>query len=292
MGAPKLWTRDQVASRILQGENLLIYNSQLIRIPNSWLDAHPGGSLAILHFVGRDATDEIQAMHLDGTLDSIQRYSIGSVEVSENGWEPLLPPVMSGWVRRKGQDGKMEWYSEADTFASTEDTELSPSSQILLVAKGSTLLPPQSSPTLATVLPPPTRLSLKVQTQHSKAYRALHKRVIDAGLYKTRYLEGYGPEVVRYTLLGGMSAYAYSRDWLLVSAILLGFMWQQLVFTVHDLGHMGVTANWAADRVISIIIADFIGGLSVGWWVDVRDYYLPCEFAAYTSGVEPQHPSL
>ncbi len=32
---------------------------------------------------------------------------------------------------------------------------------------------------------------------------------------------------------------------------------------------MGVTGNWNVDRLISIAVADFIGGLSVGWWVDV-----------------------
>ena len=46
-------------------------------------------------------------------------------------------------------------------------------------------------------------------------------------------------------------------------------VWHQLVFTVHDLGHMGVTHNWAWDRLMAILIADFIGGLSVSWWVDV-----------------------
>ena len=37
----------------------------------------------------------------------------------------------------------------------------------------------------------------------------------------------------------------------------------------HDLGHMGVTHNWVWDRPMAILIADFIGGLRVSWWVDV-----------------------
>ena len=53
-----LWTREQVAERILAGENLVVLRNKIIRVPPSWLDAHPGGALAILHFVGRDATDE------------------------------------------------------------------------------------------------------------------------------------------------------------------------------------------------------------------------------------------
>ena len=109
MGNPPFkWSRDQVAARILAGESLVIHNNQLLRIPQSWLDAHPGGSLAILHFVGRDASDEIQAYHCDETMKKIKRYSIGTVETSPYGWDPLVPPVMTGWVRKLGKEGQQE----------------------------------------------------------------------------------------------------------------------------------------------------------------------------------------
>lgn len=262
MGATTLSTRQDVATRILAGDHLIIYHNLLLRIPQSWLDAHPGGSLALLHFVGRDATDEIEAYHSDDTLKMVKRFSIGRVELVENIWEPLVPPIMSGWVRKLNPDGKQEWYQEATAVRS-------PSSQILLVDKDITL---QSHvPTLATLVPPPTHLSPKVQARHSTAYRQLHKRIVDANLYKTPYLTGYGPEVLRYILLAGISAYAYSHNWLITSAIFLGLMWHQLVFTAHDLGHMGVTHTWAIDRILAILIADFIGGLSIGWWVQVRE---------------------
>ena len=39
--------RDQVAQRILAGETLLILQDKVIRVPPSWLNAHPGGALAI-----------------------------------------------------------------------------------------------------------------------------------------------------------------------------------------------------------------------------------------------------
>lgn len=269
MGATTtLWSRPAVASRILAGEHLIVYNSHLLRIPPSWLDAHPGGSLALLHFVGRDASDEIDAYHSDHTRKLIDRYSIGRVVLTESGWEPLIPPVMSGWVRVPGGDGKLEWFNEADAVRSVEHTNLSPSSQILLVQKDSTVLRPLA-PTLSTLLPPPTDICLKVQTQHSLAYKTLHKRILDAGLYKTPYLTGYGPEVFRYTLLGCLSTYAYLNGWLMTSAVFLGLLWHQLVFSAHDLGHMGVTHNWTIDRLLAILIADFIGGLSIGWWVEV-----------------------
>jgi delta8-fatty-acid desaturase len=54
--------------------------------------------------------------------------------------------------------------------------------------------------------------------------------------------------------------------WYGTSGLFLGCLWHQLVFTVHDAGHMGITHNFTVDTVIGIIIANFIGGLSVCWW--------------------------
>lgn len=266
-----LWSRDVVASRILAGETLIIYQGHLLSIPKTWLDAHPGGNLALLHFVGRDATDEIEANHLQDTLKLVARYSIGPVELTEDGWEPLVPPIATGWVRRTGQAGKQEWFKEATELVSNDGSEFFPSSSILLTGPNNSSQQP-TAPTLASLQPLPSDLSLKVQTRQSRAYRQLHKRIIDAGLYKTRYISGYGPEIVRYTLLGCISAYAYSCNWFITSAVFLGLFWHQLVFSAHDLGHMGVTHNWTIDRILATLIADFIGGLSIGWWVQVRHF--------------------
>ncbi|OBZ79252.1 Delta(8)-fatty-acid desaturase [Grifola frondosa] len=59
-----------------------------------------------------------------------------------------------------------------------------------------------------------------------------------------------------------------SLDMDLKYAISLGLFWHQLTFFAHDLGHMGVTHNWAIDRLVAIFVADFLGGMSIGWWVD------------------------
>jgi delta8-fatty-acid desaturase len=274
MGATTLCTRQDVAARVLAGEHLIVYHDLLLRIPQSWLDAHPGGSLALLHFVGRDATDEIEAYHTDDTLRMVKRFSIGRVDLIDDVWEPFVPPIMSGWVRKFNADGKLEWHREASAARSAENTPYSSSSQILLVDKDDPSLQSQSNAlTLATISPSPTNLSLKVQARHSKAYRELHKRITAANLYETPYLTGYGPEIARYLSLAAISAYAYSCSWFITSAIVLGLMWHQLVFSAHDLGHMGVTHNWTIDRMLGILIADFIGGLSIGWWVEVSDFF-------------------
>ncbi|PPQ62820.1 hypothetical protein CVT24_000514 [Panaeolus cyanescens] len=267
MGATTpVWSREQIAARILQGECLIIFNGHLLSIPQKWLDAHPGGSLSLLHFVGRDASDEIEANHSNETFQLVRRYSIGRVELTDGVWVPFTPPIATGWVRKPNSGGKMEWFKEATEVYSNEDSKFFPSSSILLAENNATSQP--SSPTLASLKVPPSSLSLKIQARHSKAWRELHKRITAAGLYQTPYLTGYGPEIARYTLLAAASAVAYFHDWLILSAILLGLFWHQLVFTAHDLGHMGVTHDWTMDRIIATIIADFIGGLSIGWWVN------------------------
>ncbi|EPT03869.1 hypothetical protein FOMPIDRAFT_127777 [Fomitopsis schrenkii] len=268
MGRPSpLWTRDQVAARILAGESIVIIDNQVIRIPPSWLASHPGGSLAILHFIGRDATDEVHAFHSAETLQRMKGYVVGNI--GSEGWLPLVPPIMNGWVRRLGQDGKAEWYNEATAVKSSEDTPSALASEILLI-KRDECAPSSPGPSLYTLQPPPTALTPKLQAQHSAAYKELHRRVTEAGLYKTPFLTGYGPEFIRYSLLALFAAFFYSKDWLIASAISLGLCWQQLTFFAHDLGHVGVTHDWVWDRVIAIVVGDLIGGLSIGWWVNVR----------------------
>lgn len=257
------WTRQEVAARILAGETLVVYNNKLLRIPQAWLNAHPGGSLAILHFVGRDAADEIDAYHSQDTLRKIKMFVVGTVDAFPHGWGPFQPPIMTGWTRIPASDGSITWHHEATSIPHHL------SSEILLVRNTKNRQHQAQGPSLADLIPPPSNLSFPTQAKHSAAYKRLHKRVIDAGLYRTPYLTGYGPEIVRYILLAASSAYAYSNNWFITSAICLGLLWHQIVFTVHDLGHMGVTHNWTIDRLIAIILADFIGGLSVGWWVDV-----------------------
>lgn len=279
----RVWTRDEVAARILAGDNIFIYRSRVIRAPPSWLERHPGGELAILHFVGRDATDEVDAFHAEQSRNKLLGYTIGRVVVDENGWEPFVPPFMNGWVWKDGKDGKRQWMREADPISETAPgvsaeasgfphQGINSSAQILLVEKGKDDRQPiPNAPTLATLTPPPTTLSRKAQAQHSEAYKELHERVKAAGLYQTRYLTGYGPEFVRYILFACIAAWLYSLGWLIPSAVFLGFLWHQLTFTAHDAGHMGITHNWLFDRIFSIFIADVCGGLSIGWWVDVSN---------------------
>ena len=53
-------TQRQVEGMIADGRTVIIVNDRVLKL-DAWLDYHPGGDKAIMHMVGRDATDEFNA---------------------------------------------------------------------------------------------------------------------------------------------------------------------------------------------------------------------------------------
>jgi delta8-fatty-acid desaturase len=53
-------TRSQVEGMIADGRTIVIVDGRVIKA-DAWLRYHPGGDKAIMHMVGRDATDEVTA---------------------------------------------------------------------------------------------------------------------------------------------------------------------------------------------------------------------------------------
>ena len=113
------------------------------------------------------------------------------------------------------------------------------------------------------------------QDEIVRKYRQLNERIKAEGLYQCNYY-AYGVECIRYALLFLGSQLFLRWGWTLsgwpattcyiLSATCLGLFWHQLTFTAHDAGHMGITHNFHVDTLIGIFVADFIGGLSIGWW--------------------------
>lgn len=58
MDRDQILTPRAVEGMIAQGGIIVIFEDYVLRL-DSWLEKHPGGRLAILHMVGKDATDEI-----------------------------------------------------------------------------------------------------------------------------------------------------------------------------------------------------------------------------------------
>lgn len=55
-----LLTRRQIEGLIAEGKAIIIIDQQVLKV-DAWLSYHPGGDKAIMHMIGRDATDEVNA---------------------------------------------------------------------------------------------------------------------------------------------------------------------------------------------------------------------------------------
>lgn len=54
----KVLSRREIAAQIANGRSIVIVDNKVLKV-DAWLPYHPGGDKAILHMVGRDATDEV-----------------------------------------------------------------------------------------------------------------------------------------------------------------------------------------------------------------------------------------
>ncbi|MBW0496205.1 hypothetical protein O181_035920 [Austropuccinia psidii MF-1] len=225
-------TRDQIKLKIALGDVLVIHRSLVYKL-NSWLNNHPGGQLSILHFVGRDATDEIEAYHPINVIKFMKPFIIARINqdhiINQSFdliWRPLNPPIQVGlWPMTplKSIDNLMSFESN---FADCNQSSPSTSSSIgdLSILDSSSLSPSQTSnnsqgscnsssnSTLINrlhLLEPSSNqsqrdhdLSLERQKQLSLSYRALHDQIRAAGLYRApQPFFGYGPDMIRYAIL-------------------------------------------------------------------------------------------
>lgn len=53
-------SRNRVESMIADGKTVIILDNKVLMV-DAWLKYHPGGDKVIMHMVGRDATDEVNA---------------------------------------------------------------------------------------------------------------------------------------------------------------------------------------------------------------------------------------
>lgn len=54
----RILTPPAIKRMIAEGQTIVIFDDFVLRL-DSWLGKHPGGRLAILHMIGKDATDEM-----------------------------------------------------------------------------------------------------------------------------------------------------------------------------------------------------------------------------------------
>ncbi|KAI8620665.1 fatty acid desaturase-domain-containing protein [Chytriomyces sp. MP71] len=103
----------------------------------------------------------------------------------------------------------------------------------------------------------------------SVSYRLLDNKIRQMGLYKTNY-SFFIREAVKFLGLFVTAIYLvikYPTFWgVLASALTFATLWWQAAFVAHDAGHSGITHDKWTDTVMGICLANFMGGLSLGWW--------------------------
>jgi len=221
----------------------------------------------------------------------MKKYRIGRIQGT---WINFLPPIQGGKFRQPGQETggavnietSIPSPNSGSLDASREPSPVFDEPHIRHRHSGKTVVSSSASVTSASSVDDDDSMSfldtltrekidldlsrypaLDIATQNNiiTKYRDLNKRIKEEGLYECNYWS-YAPEVFRYTLLFSCMLFFLNRGWYVTSALCLGAWWHQLVFTAHDAGHMGITHNFHVDTVIGIFIADFCGGLSIGWW--------------------------
>ncbi|KAI9764513.1 MAG: hypothetical protein M1835_007557 [Candelina submexicana] len=250
--------------------------------------------------VGRDATDEVNALHSADARQSMVSYQIGTVL---GRWQNFLPPIQGGSFRTiDASDHVAETEAEPESNSSSQSSSLQPSpifdllyreNEELKRRKRSGMADSSSTSSASSVSSfdmsdhqEPTKLShLDTLTQHAVdldiskyppldsrtqdeiviKYRTLNDRIKAENLYQCNY-KSYLIEIYRYTLLFSLCLLFLKWGWYATSGMFMGMFWHQLVFTAHDAGHMGITHSFTTDTIIGIFIADFLGGLSLGWW--------------------------
>ncbi|KAJ5816517.1 Fatty acid/sphingolipid desaturase [Penicillium robsamsonii] len=279
-----LLTRRYIEGLIAEGKHIIIYQDRVLKV-DPFIKYHPGGEKPIKHMVGRDATDEINALHSEEARHRMPSYQIGRIEGT---WINFLPPIQGGKFRAYTEDTCLsdeDSTTQESSGNSSQEGSTPPSPIFDAVDSKSTVRQRKSTGTTVTDQTPAKPAFLDARTREEivfdtakypsldtanqeeikRKYRALHERIKAEGLYDCNY-SCYFIECCRYTLFAGLSYIFLRMGWWATSAFFLGCFWHQLVFTAHDAGHMGITHNFHVDTVIGMLIADYLGGLSLGWW--------------------------
>ena len=284
--AERLWTRREIEALIADGRRIIILNGQVLKA-DAWVPFHPGGDKSILHLVGRDGTDEIRALHSTEAQAHMKKFVIGRIE---GRWTNFVPPIQGGHFRRLVEDCQEDNttipYDEDSDSSSrsgappsplfdpvdnlhqrkeTDTSSISSTSTVNLDTNSSSHLDTRTADEISADLAKYPSLAPSSQDTIIAKYRDLNSQLYAAGLYKCPY-SAYAVECVRYVTLITLSLLSLHHSHYALSGLLLGLLWHQLVFTAHDAGHMGITHNFHIDTCIGIFIADFLGGLSIGWW--------------------------
>ncbi|KAJ1944429.1 hypothetical protein FBU59_002602 [Linderina macrospora] len=211
--------------RIANGEFLVIIDGLVVKL-NGFIGKHPGGPLAIMHMVGRDATDEVLAMHPKEVIDEVMpRWAVAT----------FVPAEKDGFKVSFVEDMELP-YSAARSAVKEEDRT-------------------EDGLDYAAIQRDFRQLDQKLKD--TGYYKCNYSDYVSD---MARNLTFFAV-AVSLILYGPHALWTY-----VVAGVSTALLWQQLAFFAHDLGHNELTGNSKFDMVLGVCIADLLGGLSVGWW--------------------------
>lgn len=300
MASDTVYSRLEVEDLIARGNKIVIVDGHVLKVDH-WIPYHPGGEKAIYHMVGRDASEEVNALHSSEARTKMLSFRIGRIE---GRWQNFLPPIQGGSFRAFNHNLSNE-HSESRTLVTNTISHRQSQTSSLLeeaadeankshsndglgrpkagicstnsnvekhgrsemaayqAAKG--VLQSRTQEQIDHDLAKYPALSDDTQDNIVQRYRELEHVIQARGLYKCSY-SSYAIEMLRYLSLLGMSLLCLRFGYYTTGGLFMGCLWHQLVFTVHDAGHMGITHDFQLDTTIGMFIASYIGGLSLGWW--------------------------
>lgn len=290
----KLLSRDNVAELISKGRAVVIYKDLVLDL-TSWLPKHPGGDTAVHHMVGRDATDEMNAYHSIESISSFKNWKVGRIDYM---WENMLPPIQGGKYEKDFGVKSMEDITKCVPSVEVPSKGIGypigqnvkpvvPQNVIPTEANKDEYFPvesPESKKKKSSAIVDPQLLMDDYDNALSQAalgdiplldyatqqllrdeYVKLHDAIIDSGLYQFSAWD-YCRELIK---IGSLFLYSFSLlklNFIFLSALFMGMAWQQMTFIAHDSGHVSLTHNYQLDNIFGMLIADWFGGLSLGWW--------------------------
>ncbi|KAI7870982.1 delta-6-fatty acid desaturase [Spinellus fusiger] len=251
--------QEEFQKRVEQGEALFIYDAQVYNV-SGFMKHHPGGEMAIRHVLGKDATDEIRVLHPPRVYERmIHHYSIGS-------YRPAVEKAQLQTQQTQQTQQPMK-KTRADT-ASSLKTVWNGGLSVDSFDKEIQYLYTHHANDMATGEASQEALDLCALQEH---FRRLEQDIKDRGWFECNYWR-YAKECCRYILCLYLSLWLTlngSETWhYMGGAVCMACFWHQLVFTAHDAGHNSITGRLQIDHLIGVGIANFIGGLSLGWWKD------------------------
>ena len=230
--APATFSPADVAEHDALGDAWVSIDGAVYDITH-WIKRHPGGSIPLAQYAGRDMSDAFRAYHgPDGkAAKTLRSYYVGDL-VGDDG------AASTNDAAADSSDARSD-VSEASSFGSTDgiggSTSESHVEAFRELARG---------------------LEGEFRTEYSHYFKlfAALSCLFAAAVYCV-VGEGHG-------------AWTHA-----LGAVLLGFFWQQTMFIGHDAGHGAITHDHGKDFFVGLVVGNLCNGVGITWWTTTHNVH-------------------